>query len=138
MVNETFKGTKPLVGAATKLATGPGDTIERMPEGGTVAVLGLSYKPNTDVVEESPGLLLVHSLALQGINVIGGSFPARLWSAFMGQALADVPAGTFPQPDPALMPPLPSAGAAPGSTTPVTTWCSSSCPRPGPGKRGPK
>ena len=75
---------------------------------------------------------------VQGINVIGGSFPARLWSAFMGQALAGVPAGTFSEPDPALMPPLPSTGAAPGSTTPVTTWCSSSCSHPGPGKHGPK
>ena len=73
---------------------------------------------------------------VQGINVIGGSFPARLWSAFMGQALANVAPSAFPQPDPALMPPASSATPAPGSTTPVTTWCSSSCAHPG--KHGPK
>jgi UDPglucose 6-dehydrogenase len=42
----------------------------RLPRGGTVGVLGLSYKPNTDVVEESPGLLLVQALAAQGLDVI--------------------------------------------------------------------
>lgn len=55
------------------------DGIERLadlaeshlPDGGTVAVLGLSYKPNTDVVEESPGLLLVRTLAARGIDVVG-------------------------------------------------------------------
>jgi len=44
---------------------------EYLPEGGTVAVLGLSYKPNTDVVEESPGLLLVSELASRGVDVVG-------------------------------------------------------------------
>jgi UDPglucose 6-dehydrogenase len=42
----------------------------RLPGGGTVAVLGLSYKPNTDVVEEAPGLLLVRTLAGRGIDVV--------------------------------------------------------------------
>jgi UDPglucose 6-dehydrogenase len=42
----------------------------RIPEGGTVAVLGLSYKPNTDVVEEAPGLLLVRALAQRGVDVV--------------------------------------------------------------------
>lgn len=37
---------------------------------GRVAVLGLSYKPNTDVVEESPGLLLVDLLVNEGIDVV--------------------------------------------------------------------
>ena len=42
------------------------DLVEsRLPEDGVVAVLGLSYKPNTDVVEESPGLLLLGELAEQ-------------------------------------------------------------------------
>src|SRR5207245_10862812 len=36
----------------------------------TVGVLGLSYKPNTDVVEESPGLLLVKELTDHGVDVI--------------------------------------------------------------------
>jgi UDPglucose 6-dehydrogenase len=44
---------------------------QNLPDGGTVAVLGLSYKPNTDVVEEAPGLLLVRTLAARGIDVIG-------------------------------------------------------------------
>jgi UDPglucose 6-dehydrogenase len=42
----------------------------RLPVDGTVAVLGLSYKPNTDVVEESPGLLLVRALANRGVDVV--------------------------------------------------------------------
>jgi len=41
----------------------------QLPEGGVAAVLGLSYKPNTDVVEESPGLLLAEELAARGIEV---------------------------------------------------------------------
>jgi UDPglucose 6-dehydrogenase len=44
--------------------------VDRLPAGGTAAVLGLSYKPNTDVVEESPGLHLVRALADRGIDVI--------------------------------------------------------------------
>ncbi|HSH60963.1 MAG TPA: PBP1A family penicillin-binding protein [Acidimicrobiales bacterium] len=35
-----------------------------------------------------------------GIRVTGGSYPARIWSAFMGDALADRPAVPFPLPDP--------------------------------------
>jgi UDPglucose 6-dehydrogenase len=46
-------------------------TEERLESGGTVAVLGLSYKPNTDVVEESPGMLLVRTLAGRGVDVVG-------------------------------------------------------------------
>ena len=38
----------------------------RIPEGGVVGVLGLSYKPDTDVVEESQGLALAQSLAESG------------------------------------------------------------------------
>jgi UDPglucose 6-dehydrogenase len=43
---------------------------ENLPDGGTVAVLGLSYKPNTDVVDEAPGLLLVRTLAARGVEVV--------------------------------------------------------------------
>lgn len=43
---------------------------KRLPDGGRVAVLGLSYKPNTDVVEEAPGLLLVQVLADRGVDVV--------------------------------------------------------------------
>jgi len=45
-------------------------TVDHLPEGGTVAVLGLSYKPNTDVVEESPGMHLIRTLSDAAINVI--------------------------------------------------------------------
>lgn len=42
---------------------------DRLPEGGSVAILGLSYKPNTDVVEESPGVYLAQALSAQGVPV---------------------------------------------------------------------
>jgi len=35
-----------------------------------------------------------------GIRVAGGTYPARIWSAFMADALADQPAVPFPPPDP--------------------------------------
>lgn len=38
--------------------------------GGTVGILGLAYKPNTDVVEESQGLLLARVLYQEAIPVI--------------------------------------------------------------------
>jgi UDPglucose 6-dehydrogenase len=44
--------------------------LEFLPEHGTVAVLGLAYKPNTNVVDESPGLLLAQSLDRLGAAVI--------------------------------------------------------------------
>ena len=44
---------------------------ERLPADGTAAVLGLSYKPNTDVVDESPGLLLLADLAARGVDAVG-------------------------------------------------------------------
>jgi UDPglucose 6-dehydrogenase len=44
--------------------------VERLPQGGTAAVLGLAYKPNTDVIEESPGLHLVRTLAEDGVDVV--------------------------------------------------------------------
>src|SRR5439155_12654118 len=34
--------------------------------GGSIAILGLSYKPNTNVVEESPGLHLAYELVARG------------------------------------------------------------------------
>jgi UDPglucose 6-dehydrogenase len=60
---------------------------ENLPDGGTVCVLGLSYKPNTDVVEEAPGLLLVRSLAARGIDVVAYD-PAAAANA--ARALEDV------------------------------------------------
>ncbi|MBI3180820.1 MAG: UDP-glucose/GDP-mannose dehydrogenase family protein [Myxococcales bacterium] len=44
--------------------------LQRLPRDGTVGVLGLSYKPDTDVVEESQGLLLSLRLASAGIPVV--------------------------------------------------------------------
>lgn len=44
--------------------------LEFLPEHGTVAVLGLAYKPNTNVVDESPGLLLAQSLDRFGAAVV--------------------------------------------------------------------
>jgi UDPglucose 6-dehydrogenase len=41
-----------------------------LPDGGKVAVLGLAYKPDTSVVEESAGLLLALELARRGIPVV--------------------------------------------------------------------
>ncbi len=53
---------------------------ERLPEGGVAAVLGLSYKPNTDVIEESPGLLLAQTLVDDGVAVVVND-PAALENA---------------------------------------------------------
>ena len=44
--------------------------LDLLPAGGTVAVLGLAYKPNTDVIEESPGLHLVRTLLELGTAVV--------------------------------------------------------------------
>jgi UDPglucose 6-dehydrogenase len=42
----------------------------RLPVGGTVGILGLAYKPHTDVVEASPGLLLAQALVSAGLSVV--------------------------------------------------------------------
>jgi UDPglucose 6-dehydrogenase len=44
--------------------------VANLPEGGTVGVLGLSYKPGTSVIEESQGLLLAQHLAGRGVAVV--------------------------------------------------------------------
>jgi UDPglucose 6-dehydrogenase len=41
-----------------------------LPELGSVAVLGLAYKPDTNVVEEAPGVKLADSLAASGRRVV--------------------------------------------------------------------
>lgn len=47
------------------------DIIESKREpSGVVGVLGLSYKPDTDVVEESQGLILAEALAKNGVPVV--------------------------------------------------------------------
>lgn len=40
------------------------------PAGGTVAVLGLAYKPDTPVVEESQGVMIARQLATAGFSVL--------------------------------------------------------------------
>jgi len=42
----------------------------KRPDNGVIGILGLSYKPNTDVIEEAQGLLLAKSLAGEAIPVI--------------------------------------------------------------------
>lgn len=44
--------------------------LSLLPEGGTVGVLGLSYKPSTNVVEESQALEVAKCLAEKGINTL--------------------------------------------------------------------
>jgi UDPglucose 6-dehydrogenase len=44
--------------------------LARLPEGGTVGVMGLSYKPNTEVIEESQGLALAKHLLSVGVPVV--------------------------------------------------------------------
>jgi UDPglucose 6-dehydrogenase len=41
-----------------------------LPEGGAAGVLGLSYKPNTDVIEESQGLAIAQALLAAGLRVV--------------------------------------------------------------------
>jgi UDPglucose 6-dehydrogenase len=43
---------------------------DRLPHGGIAAILGLSYKPDTDVVAAAPGLLVAQILAESGIEVV--------------------------------------------------------------------
>jgi len=43
---------------------------EQASSGDTVGILGLTYKPNTDVVEQAPGLLLAQELISRGVSVV--------------------------------------------------------------------
>jgi len=44
--------------------------LSRLPAGGTAGVAGLSYKPDTDVIEESQGLLLAKHLLARDVDVV--------------------------------------------------------------------
>jgi UDPglucose 6-dehydrogenase len=44
-------------------------TVSLLPEGGTVGLLGLAYKPDTNVAEESQGVWLARALAAKGVRV---------------------------------------------------------------------
>jgi len=46
------------------------ETIRDLISSGVVAVLGLSYKPQTPVIEESQGIMLAKSLAEAGFDVV--------------------------------------------------------------------
>ena len=52
-------------------------------------------------------------------TVTGGSFPARIWTAFMRGALRDVPVEKFVRPQVVLPEPLPSDSATPSETPPA-------------------
>jgi UDPglucose 6-dehydrogenase len=43
--------------------------LSQLPEGGKVGILGLAYKPDTDVIDESQGVELAHSLIAKGVPV---------------------------------------------------------------------
>jgi len=63
--------------------------LSRLPAGGTAGVAGLSYKPDTDVIEESQGLLLAKHLLARDVSVIVYD-PAAMGnarSALMGRVL---------------------------------------------------
>jgi penicillin-binding protein 1A len=57
-------------------------------------------------------------LNVGGIRVAGGTYPARIWSAFMGAALQGAPSLRFPMPDPKL---IPSGKAILGADPKATT-----------------
>jgi UDPglucose 6-dehydrogenase len=64
-----------LVSEATDRANRQGivelaDLVQSKGASGPVCILGLSYKPHTDVVDESPGVLLARELADRGISVV--------------------------------------------------------------------
>jgi UDPglucose 6-dehydrogenase len=44
--------------------------LSHLPPGGTAGILGLSYKPNTEVIEESQGVALAKELLAQGAKVV--------------------------------------------------------------------
>jgi UDPglucose 6-dehydrogenase len=44
--------------------------LSRLPKGGRVGILGLAYKPDTDVVEESQGLELARYLMARGVPIV--------------------------------------------------------------------
>ena len=50
---------------------------QKLSTGGTIGILGLSYKPNTDVVDEAVGLSLARILAHRGVSVLAFDPAAR-------------------------------------------------------------
>jgi penicillin-binding protein 1A len=88
----------------------------------------------------------VPMINVAGINVQGGSFPARMWSAFMQRVLPAGSAAALPVPAPGSVPPgkqlqpgTPrnaspdtSAPAPPGAPAGGGSWCWTSCGHAGP------
>ena len=44
--------------------------LERLPAGGRIGILGLAYKPNTSVIEESQGIAFARYFAAKGVPVV--------------------------------------------------------------------
>ncbi len=63
--------------------------VSRLPRDGTAGVLGLSYKPDTEVVEESQGLALAQCLLKRGVRVVAFD-PAAMDNAKSRLAGGDV------------------------------------------------
>ncbi len=69
-------GTEPLIAEATdrfnrrQVDELRSQVEEHLPSGGLVALLGLSYKPDTDVIEQSQGLELARQLLASGVRVM--------------------------------------------------------------------
>ena len=80
--NVAFRSLAKSLGARAELAAAT-DTLNqyqvervlgavhaRLPDGGTVGILGLAYKPDTSVVEQSQGLILARRLLEEGLDVV--------------------------------------------------------------------
>lgn len=85
--------------------------LERFPEGGTLAVLGLSFKPETDDIRESPAVEIARALLEQGSftlrlydpkamdnarRALGTDHPALVWCASPEEAIEGVDAVLLP------------------------------------------
>jgi len=77
----------------------PGRVVSRVaalaPNGGTVGILGLAYKPSSHVIEEAQGTALVDACLVQGLRVVAydplvSALPNRGAALTMAQAPADV------------------------------------------------
>jgi UDPglucose 6-dehydrogenase len=70
------RGVDPVLAEATDLvnrrqAPRLADLMLRLlPEGGTAGILGLSYKPDTGIIEESQGVMLARALLDRGVPVV--------------------------------------------------------------------
>lgn len=85
--------------------------LDRFPEGGTLAVLGLSFKPETDDIRESPAVEIVRALLEQGgftlrlydpkamdnaRRALGADHPALVWCGSAMGAMEGVDAILLP------------------------------------------